>query len=62
MTKKTGFVPTTFRDAGTEETFEGGKEHSFDAGAYENYKAAGLIGKPEKAETAAKTGDGKPAA
>jgi hypothetical protein len=47
MSKKTGYVPKTFRDAGTEEVFEGGKDHSFEAGAFANYEAAGLIGKPE---------------
>lgn len=38
-----GFVPATFNDAGTGETFEGGKEHPFEAGAHGNYLAAGLI-------------------
>ncbi len=37
------FVPKTFNDAGTGQTFEGGKEHSFEAGAHGNYQAAGLI-------------------
>lgn len=41
--KKKGYVPATFRDAGTDETFEGGKEHLFEAGAYANYLAGGLI-------------------
>ena len=43
MTKKRGFALMTFRDAGTEETFEGGKDHDFDPGAFGNYKAAGLV-------------------
>jgi hypothetical protein len=47
--KKSGFVPKTFRDAGTEQVFEGGKEHEFEAGAYENYLAAGLIGEKPSA-------------
>lgn len=51
--KKKGFVPSTFNDAGTGETFEGGKEHEFEAGAYANYHAAGLIGE-KPAEEAAK--------
>ena len=41
---KKGFVPTTFNDVGTGQSFEGGKEHVFDAGAFDNYSAAGLIG------------------
>ena len=41
-----GYVPRTFSDAGTGETFEGGKSHSFAPGAHANYKAAGLIGEP----------------
>lgn len=57
MSKKTGFVPKTFRDAGTEEVFEGGKEHQFEAGAYANYEAAGLIAeKPTKAASPDKSG------
>ena len=48
MSKKRGFVPTSFRDRGTGEFFEGGKEHEFDAGAHANYTAAGKIGpKPD---------------
>ena len=52
MTEKVkGFVPATFNDAGTDETFEGDKEHSFSAGAYENYRTAGLIADaPAKAD------------
>lgn len=56
MSKKSGYVPTTFKDAGTGETFEGGKDHSFDPGAYANYEAAGLIGKPDAAQTKSDTG------
>jgi hypothetical protein len=59
MSKKSGYVPTTFRDAGTKEIFEGGTEHSFEAGAHANYEAAGLIGKPET-PSKAKAGDSKP--
>lgn len=44
--KKKGYALRTFSDAGTGETFEGGKEHLFDAGAHANYLAAGLIGEP----------------
>jgi len=59
MSKKNDFVPKTFTDAGTGETFEGGKEHGFEAGAHANYKAAGLVGKPDeqqpKSETASKS-------
>jgi hypothetical protein len=46
MSKKSGHVPATFNDIGTGETFEGGKEHSFEAGAHANYLAAGLIEVP----------------
>lgn len=57
---KKGFVPTTFNDVGTGQSFEGGKEHVFDAGAFDNYSAAGLIGeapaKAEAPETPAKSG------
>jgi len=49
MSKKKGHALKTFTDAGTGETFEGGKEHEFEAGALANYEAAGLIGKPEPA-------------
>lgn len=54
MSKKSGLVSATFHDAGTDETFEGGKEHSFEAGAYANYAAAGLI-EPVKPKVPAKT-------
>jgi hypothetical protein len=56
MSKKSGYVPTTFTDAGTGETFEGGKDHGFEPGALANYEAAGLIGKPDT-QTKAKAGD-----
>jgi len=46
VSKKTGHAKQTFRDAGTGETFEGGKDHPFDAGAYANYEAAGLVSAP----------------
>lgn len=61
-TKKAGYVPKTFKDAGTGEEFEGGKEHDFEAGAYVNYKAAGLIGDRPSSKAAAtdtKAGDTK---
>lgn len=54
---KKGFVPSTFKDAGTGETFEGGQEHSFKAGAYDNYLAAGLIDLDVKAAKAAAAPD-----
>jgi hypothetical protein len=61
--KKKGFVPTRFKDAGTGEIFEGGKEHSFDPGAYQNYLAAGLIGDRPAAKGKADAADAsKPAA
>ncbi|WP_084581786.1 hypothetical protein [Sphingomonas azotifigens] len=41
---KKGYVPTTFKDAGTEKEYAGGKEHDFTHGEYDNFKAAGLIG------------------
>jgi hypothetical protein len=45
MSKSTrrGRVLATFNDAGTGETFEAGSEHDFQAGAYGNYEAAGLV-------------------
>lgn len=49
---KKGYALKTFKDAGTGEEFEGGKEHDFAPGAHLNYEAAGLIG--EKPTTAAK--------
>jgi hypothetical protein len=58
--KVKGFVPKTFNDAGTGQTFEGGKEHEFEAGVHANYLAAGLIGEapaqpvPETETTKAK--------
>lgn len=58
MTAKiSGYVPKTFKDAGTEEVFEGGKEHQFEPGAHRNYTAAGLIGeKPAAAKATDKGG------
>lgn len=51
---KRGYVPSTFKDAGTEKTYAGGKEHDFTNGEYDNFKAAGLIGpKPDTAEAKA---------
>lgn len=38
-----GRALSTFRDAGTEETFQAETEYDFKAGAYGNYKAAGLV-------------------
>ncbi len=56
-TLKTGYVPTTFRDAGTEKVFEGGKTHSFTEGEHLNFVAAGLIGeKPKPADKPAASG------
>ncbi len=52
---KKGYVPKTFRDAGTEQTFEGGQEHSFEPGAYANYEAAGLIGTAPDQKTKGET-------
>ena len=60
--KVKGYAPKTFRDSGTGETFEGGKEHSFEPGAHANYLAAGKIGEKPKAETAPAPAAGKPAA
>ena len=44
-------IPTRdFNDAGTNERFTKNKQHDFDAGAFRNYEAAGLVKKPaEKA-------------
>jgi hypothetical protein len=53
MTKKSGFVPKTFRDAGTGQEFEGGKSHLFETGAHDNYKTAGLITDPPAAKKTA---------
>lgn len=49
--KTDGYVPKTFKDEGTGETFEGEKTHKFSPGALANYKHAGLIG--EKPDTKA---------
>lgn len=57
---KKGYVPTTFKDAGTEKTYVGGKEHDFTSGEYDNFKAAGLIGdKPETSDAKAPTNPAK---
>lgn len=45
-----GYVPKTFKDEGTGETFEGEKTHKFSPGAHANYKHAGLIGEEPKQE------------
>lgn len=49
---KKGFALRTFKDAGTEKEFEGGKIHDFEAGEYHNFEAAGLICAPDKAPKA----------
>ncbi|NYT43105.1 hypothetical protein HZY97_20185 [Sphingomonas sp. R-74633] len=57
-TTKKGFALRTFKDAGTEKEFEGGKTHDFEPGEFVNFEAAGLICAPDKApkaEQAAKT-------
>lgn len=45
-----------FTDAGTGESFTKGKAHDFEAGAYDNYLAAGLIEVPA---SEAKSGNAK---
>ncbi len=58
--KISGYVPKTFSDAGTGETFEGGRSHNFEPGAHANYLAAGKIGdEPKSTATAPETGKGK---
>jgi hypothetical protein len=61
-----GYVPKTFKDAGTGETFEGGKTHQFTPGAHANYLAAKKIGEATKAGKADNAPDadakGKPGA
>lgn len=52
--KVKAYVPRTFNDAGTGETFAGGREHPFDPGALANYRAAGLIGVAPPKTTAPK--------
>lgn len=59
--KKNGYVPNTFHDAGTGEEFQGGKEHPFEPGAYENYRAGGLITDGPTAKAESKTEGGKAA-
>lgn len=58
-----GFAPKTFRDAGTEQEFEGGKIHPVERGAYRNYAACGKMRAPTEAELAASgaADQGKPA-
>ncbi len=51
---KSAVALKTFRDAGTEKEYEGGKSHEFTDGEYLNFKAAGLIEDPK---AAAKAGD-----
>lgn len=46
-TKKSGKPVRDFNDAGTGESFTKGKAHDFEAGAFENYLAAGLIETPD---------------
>lgn len=63
--KVKGWVPRTFRDSGTGETFEGGKEHDFEPGALANYIAAKKAlkekPKPEKADNTTAPVGGKTA-
>lgn len=59
MTKIAGYVPKTFKDAGTGETFEGGREHQFEPGVHANYVAAKKIGDKPAAEKAAEKGPEK---
>lgn len=64
MTGKTvdAFVERDFRDAGTEQAFEGGKVQPITEGAFINYKAAGLVRVPTEDELkAAKAADTKAA-
>lgn len=42
--KKKGFAQKNFKDAGTGQSFEGGKPVELPAGIYANYEAAGLVG------------------
>ncbi len=43
MSTKKGRALQTFSDAGTGETFAGGKDHTFEAGAFANYEVSGLV-------------------
>jgi hypothetical protein len=54
-----GYVPKTFKDSGTQETFEGGKEHEFEPGAYANYVAARKVLKEKPKAAAAEKVDTK---
>lgn len=57
-----GYVPKTFKDSGTNERFEGGKEHMFSPGAHANYLAAGKItDKPNAGKSEAPAGEPKAA-
>lgn len=47
---KKGFALRTFNDAGTEQLFEGGKVHEFEAGKHANFLAAGLIREPSSGD------------
>lgn len=46
MSKKDAFIIRDFNDAGTLESFTGGKIVSIEEGAFLNYKAAGLVRAP----------------
>lgn len=63
MSKIKGWVPKLFKDAGTQERFEGGREHEFEPGAFANYVAAGKVlkEKPPKTESAPAPANGKAA-
>ena len=55
--KVKGFVPKTFSDSGTKQSFEGGRvHHDVGAGAFANYKAAGKMREPTDEELAADVG------
>lgn len=47
---KHGFALKTFNDAGTGQTFEGGKVHEFEPGAWRNYAHCGLVRVPTEDE------------
>lgn len=55
---RNAFIVSDFRDEGTGERFTAGATALIAAGAYENYKAAGLV-RAAAAHKAAKTMDGK---
>jgi hypothetical protein len=52
---KKAFIVTGFRDAGTEQEFAAGAIEQIEDGAFENYKAAGLVRAPTAEETAKAT-------